>query len=62
MLPPHSHINEARSVPGLVLVYRCDCGYEPSQLLVSKCLSSGMWSKNVTALDCTEQGLVYCFT
>ena len=58
VLPAHSHIYEAISVPGLVLIYQCDSGYEPSQLLVSKCLSSGDCSKIVTALDCTLQGLI----
>ena len=57
VMPAHSHIDERRSVPGSVLVYQCDSGYEPSELLVSKCLPSGDWSYNITTLKCTLQGL-----
>ena len=38
VLPAHSHIDEGKRFPGS---YQCDSGYEPSELLVSKCLPSG---------------------
>ena len=56
MLPPHSHIDKERSVLGTVLIYQCDRGYEPTELMVSKCSSSGEWTPNITALECTKQG------
>ncbi|CAI8037390.1 hypothetical protein GBAR_LOCUS20910, partial [Geodia barretti] len=55
MLPPHSHTDKERSVLGSVLVYQCDSGYEPTELMVSKCSSSGEWTPNITALECTKQ-------
>ena len=56
-LPPHSHIDSERSVLGAVIVYQCDSGYEPTDLMVSRC-SSGEWSPNITALECTKPGKV----
>ncbi|CAI8023414.1 Sushi, von Willebrand factor type A, EGF and pentraxin domain-containing protein 1 [Geodia barretti] len=55
MLPPHSHTDKKRSVLGTVLIYQCDRGYVPTELMVSKCSSSGEWTPNITALECTKQ-------
>ena len=37
-------------------MYQCDSGYEPTNVIVSKCSSVGEWSPNITALDCTKPG------
>ncbi|CAI8049548.1 Sushi, von Willebrand factor type A, EGF and pentraxin domain-containing protein 1, partial [Geodia barretti] len=55
MLPQDSHIDKERSVLGSVLIYQCDRGYVPTELMVSKCSSSGEWTPNVTELECTKQ-------
>ena len=56
LLPPHAHIENESSIFGSIIVYKCASGYEPAETMVAKCLTSGEWEPNITALECTKQG------
>ncbi|CAI8008441.1 Sushi, von Willebrand factor type A, EGF and pentraxin domain-containing protein 1 [Geodia barretti] len=55
VLPQNSHIDEERSIMGLMMVYQCNIGYKPTERTVSKCLATGEWAHNISDLQCIKQ-------